>query len=301
MDDVSPIQNIIQGMGIQSSGLRNSDNRETIRETFAWIDFDHPVFYSFRGSKYNDFTSIQFSNYVVLNPVAAGGERAESAFTSIKTIARFDESHPAIMEGRYGQGRLLVWAFSPSAQWTNLPKSPRFVPLLVESLNALHEPSAPNPSFLIGEEIGESLPKTARFESWIASIPGEESNRTIDSQPVKNDSGFFSQPGILLGKNPHDSDWQWAYAVNGEKQESDLTPISIDQFVGALVSPLGEGTLNEKDKPSFNRQQTVQQEKGHGILLLLLLGLIVETLYAAKLARKAVAYASPSRGSSDVE
>lgn len=293
MGDTSPAVDMLQALGMQFAGFRNSDNRETIRETFAWIDFENPVFYPFRGSKYNDFTPIQFSNYVVLNQATANSERSDKAFSSVKTIARFDESHPAMMEAGYGSGRLLLWAFAPGLQWTNLPKSPRFVPLLVESVNELSEPPEPQPFFLVGDNLSESLQRIARSESWIASIPGEESYRTVDSNLVKNDPAVLRQPGILLGKQPENADWQWAYAVNMEKRESDLTPVSIDQFSNTLVSSLGEGIPTEREAPFRDRLQTVERENGHWFLLILLLGLLVETLYAAQLSRKTNTQESP--------
>jgi hypothetical protein len=63
-------------------------------------------------------------------------------------LLRFADGAPALIESRYGEGRVLLWASTIDRDWTNLPIQPAFLPLVQQSTRYLarapmREPEAP--------------------------------------------------------------------------------------------------------------------------------------------------------------
>ena len=54
------------------------------------------------------------------------GESSEG----VRVLAQFDDEQPAMVEVQSGEGRVIIWPYSLQLNWTNMPKTTRFVPLL---------------------------------------------------------------------------------------------------------------------------------------------------------------------------
>ena len=62
-------ENLLSAFGLKHVGFRDPTAHETPFELLSWIDFDHPIFFPFQGSQYNDFSSIHFTNYVRIESI----------------------------------------------------------------------------------------------------------------------------------------------------------------------------------------------------------------------------------------
>ena len=164
----------------------------------AW-DASHPVFASFVHSGGAGLSTASFLKYYDIEP--APGARV---------LARFSDGSPFCVEGRLGKGKAVVFATSPAAKWSDLPKRKAFVPLvndLLRHLSGLEEggsrqytvgaaqklrragrvvfPDGREVSLARGEELRMDVPGIYRFlpargaweeESWAANVPPEESD-----------------------------------------------------------------------------------------------------------------------------
>lgn len=274
--------NFFQTFGMQIKGLRYSEANGEERETFTWIDFDHPVFFPFRGIQYNDFTSIYFTNYVVVETENRGIQPDSKA----KVLAKFEESHPAVIDNHLGKGRLLLWTFSPGLNWTNLPKNPRFVPLLFESLNELGGRDKLISTFHVNDTITKLPTDLYSGRSWTVLFPGQNTLRTFTSEELRNEPIRLDTPGLVQWNPQSSQDQPIALAVNLDIKEMDFSTVPIDQFQQIMISarqndvPLTPNEFQQEGKRGTHR------EWGRFLLFVFLIGLVVEMFYAAKLTRK---------------
>ena len=87
--------------------------------TLSSLDYAHPIFELFNAPRSGDFSTARFYRYRALTPVAGA------------TVgAKFDDGSPAIVEHTVGSGKIVVWASTIDAYWTNLPLQPVFLPFV---------------------------------------------------------------------------------------------------------------------------------------------------------------------------
>ena len=84
----------------------------------GFVDYDHAVFEAFRGPRSGDFSRASFHRTRSL------------AATDGQVLARFDDGSPALIEGRRGRGRILVWASGLDRFWNDLALQPVFLPFV---------------------------------------------------------------------------------------------------------------------------------------------------------------------------
>ncbi len=87
--------------------------------TVGWRDFSHPVFEIFRAPRSGDFTAARVYRYRALE--TAPGDRV---------LARFDDGAVAAAERRVGTGRVIAWTTTLDREWSDLPQTPVFLPLV---------------------------------------------------------------------------------------------------------------------------------------------------------------------------
>jgi hypothetical protein len=93
------------------------DRASTGGATLGYLDYDHPIFEIFRLPRSGDFSAARFYRY----------RRLEAAETA-RTLARFDDGSPALLEGAYGDGTVLIWASGVENFWNDLAIQPVFLP-----------------------------------------------------------------------------------------------------------------------------------------------------------------------------
>ncbi|MBN2326354.1 MAG: BatA and WFA domain-containing protein [Candidatus Omnitrophica bacterium] len=277
----------LQPLGLHAEGWRSTDANTPTRETFSWIDFEHPIFYSFRGSEFNDFTSIFFSHYLVLEEPSP-----QTAEMNLKTIARFENSNPAIIIQKHDKGRLLIWAFTPDVRYTNLPKNSRFVPLLWVSLNQLADHEERQDSYLVGDILDPSMPSSNENDRWLITSSNPQTTAALRSDSTPAKFRRASEPGWIQWRRESHPDDSIVCAVNIDAKEADFSAIPIEQFRQKFAASSQDEIPGRSDDSIVDNQQIIHHEWGRILLFFLLVLLFAETLYSARLSKKSLTAAA---------
>ena len=93
------------------------DGRRDAGATIGAVDYANPIFEIFSAPRSGDFSSARVFRYRSLKVLGDSG-----------VIAKFDDGAPAMVERPSGAGRIVIWATSMDASWTDLPVQTVFVP-----------------------------------------------------------------------------------------------------------------------------------------------------------------------------
>ena len=235
------------------ANIRVSGVEDAGYAALAWVDLEHPIFRPFRGARFNDFSSVRYENYHVI-----------TADSSAAVLAKYDDLMPAIVEGRIGEGRILVWAGGMGFDRSNLARTPRFVPLLHETLRYLSGDREIETDYQVGDAMSAS--------DVVERVLGPER-----SDSVVGVARIFQVPGV----------YQWGTqiaSVNIIDRESDLARITPAEFEIRLCDA---PVLFQSDgKPAADL--SIVYEYGRWILGFLLALLLLEHFYAAYLSAREV-------------
>ena len=225
-----------------------------------WVDLQHPIFQPFRGPRFNDFSALRFYNYYRLD-----------LRKPARVLARF-ATEPAIVETPFRKGRVLLWAGGLDRTWSTLARSPRFVPLLHESLHYLAPPRQARPSYLVGDIA--VAPQQIRANT--ALLP----NGDTVQLPAAN-AQALQQPGFLRWRTV--SGQTHFAAVNIAAAESNPTRIPPEELAIRLSdSPVHiPGVVRDA---AFS-ERVHKREYGRLLIAVLFGLLLLENGYAAYLAR----------------
>jgi hypothetical protein len=105
-------------------------------ETFAQfssVAYEHPALSVFDDREARYLTTAHVYRRF---PLVLDEKRADAV-----SLLKFSPKEPALVEGRYHDGRVLLAAFPATPKWSNLPLKPEFVPLLLRLVNHVeHRP-----------------------------------------------------------------------------------------------------------------------------------------------------------------
>ncbi|MGC3999887.1 MAG: BatA domain-containing protein [Anaeromyxobacter sp.] len=123
---------------------------------FAELDWNHPALSVFGGEAREGLLGTRTFRYVLARPGRGGAEGPAP-----RVLAAFDDGAPALVEGRRGKGRVLLFTSSADRDWTDwpirtsfLPAMQRFAGFLVGALEERRE--APT---VVGERRALRLPE----------------------------------------------------------------------------------------------------------------------------------------------
>jgi hypothetical protein len=151
--------------------------------SLAPVDARHPIFAAF-GDAASNLGEAQFTSAVRLVPGEGG-----------RTLARFTNALPALVEQPVGTGRLLLFASDLSGAWNTFPRQSSFVPFVLEAL---------------------------RYLSRLRTLPSE---LTVADVPA----GVAPKPGMArIGAPPR------PVAINVDLRESSTSRVSAERFIGAV-------------------------------------------------------------------
>ena len=222
------------------------------------VSLDHPIFAPLSGPQFNDFSAIRYSEYVTAKLTDGGPARI---------LASFENEDPAMIEVRIEAGTLILWTGGIHPSTTNLARSPRFIPLLHETLAYLTRRERAPASYRIGDPrpvVGANTTLRSVGRS------GEETG-AIDR---------LAEPGWLRWTEAGST--SRVAAVNVDPDEMDLTPIPATEFQLRLcdAEPFVAGGPISAIIPG---ETAPRVEQGFTIVLLIAVGLLIENLYAARL------------------
>jgi hypothetical protein len=110
--------------------------------TLLGLELSHPIFRFLRGRE-DPVPQVSIGRYFPLREIEAGG----------KVLARYASGKPFLVEAAYGRGRVLLFTTSLDGDWSNLPRSSCYLPLIQSSVRYLASGIVPDPNVLPGEPL----------------------------------------------------------------------------------------------------------------------------------------------------
>lgn len=271
---------LLDPLGLRAVGAAEARNGPAYR-LMSWIDFDHPVFHAFQAPQFNDFSAIRVFEFV---PLKLDYESRPDAATP-RVLVRLEdgdaEGPPAMVEVRHGRGRALIWTFPLDPRVTNLPKSARFAPIVLESVRYLTDAGRERDEYRVGEPVE---PGAASAALELRTAEGEV--RRIALEDPAAPPPVLERAGLLRLSGAEDSSAR-TFAVNVEPGESDPVRLTAEAFrlrVMPAEAPVRTGEADEI-MPAAGRAGVPGARREFGLALLLaVMGLLfVELWYAPRL------------------
>ena len=162
---------------------------------FVDIAYDHPLFTPFRLKKHGDFGQIRTTAYLSV-------EHPEASNPNV--LMRYDPGDPALIEYRYGSGKILLFTSSFDATWTDLPKRTLFPALVHQMVRYLSDDleAASTSAYRIGERPSESDPPFERPGIFRLQTPLGERHVTVNLDPREADLQRVNLDSLRLRLRP---------------------------------------------------------------------------------------------------
>ena len=263
----------------QVTGHKPIASEEAPATTYAMlgqIDFEHPIFLPFADARYSDFTKIHFWKH---------RRFSADALPQSRIVARFDDANPALIEAPLAKGKVLILTSGWDPAESQLALSSKFVPLLYSILEYSGAPRPTGAQFLVGDPV--PLPASSSREQTACSV------RLPDGQHVETRLGeTFTQtdtPGLYTVTSLQRTQY---FAVNlapTESRTAPLPPEDLQRLGVPLVStfkPSAERT-EQRRRELHHLELESRQKLWRWLIIVVLVILVVETWFAARLTRRA--------------
>jgi hypothetical protein len=237
------------------------------------IEYAHPVFEPLRAARSGNFSSVAVYGYRKITPVP-----------SAQVVARFDGSAPALLERRFGTGRVLLWGTSLDVSWNDLPLSKVYVPFLHRSIRHLAAYTEPRPWLNVGQVLDSNAVAAPRADATPNVVLTPSGRRVpIDDEGAEvmelAEQGFYE----LRGRNATDA---VVVAANVDPTEADLTPMDPKEIVAAAAGdPAGAQGGPGAGVPLTVEAQERNQRMWWYVLVAGVLLLAADTLLSNRLAK----------------
>ena len=208
---------------------------------FARADWNHPLLQVFSGADRESLTAARTTRYFLLQaaaPVAAArlalsrvdeGQSADS-HSNTRTILAYDDGSPALVEARYGAGRVVLDTSTVDRSWSDLAIRTAFLPIMQQLAlylgGALSERE--NPPALLGETREVLAPQGAQVTA-VLDPKGDKLSLANGKLPPLALPGIYR---VQFSAAP-----QLAFACGTEPRASDTTRVDAKE----LAAYLGEG------------------------------------------------------------
>ena len=143
---------------------------------FGVIEWTHPLFRVFGPAEREGLESARTFRYALLKPDPSAQSH---------TLASYDDGAPALIEGRLGQGRVLLYTSTASRTWTDWPIRVSFLPVLQQAVSWLAdalEQKQPAAS-AVGDERTLTPPSGERVEKVLGPDGKEVAFRRENAHP----------------------------------------------------------------------------------------------------------------------
>ena len=252
--------------------------------TLSSVDYGHPVFELFNAPRSGDFSTARFYRY-----------RALTAQQGSSVSARFDDGSPALVERPVGSGKLVLWASTLDAYWTNLPLQPVFLPFMHQLGKHVGRYADPRTSFTAGEvlDLSRHGELTAPFlrgraadsvTELVLAAPSGAKERVTATGPnhliALREQGFYE----LRGQDTPAGSGR-PLAVNLDPSETDLAHVDPLDIVAAVTSGDAQRQLGSDFNAGTPQDQERRQKLWWYLLLGALLLMAVETTISNRLSR----------------
>jgi von Willebrand factor type A domain/Aerotolerance regulator N-terminal/Putative glutamine amidotransferase len=227
------------------------------------VKFDHPIFEVFQES----------GRLAAANVI--GYFRSEPN-TTAAVLARFEDGSPALIEGRTGKGRVLLFTSSLGPRWNDLPLTPLYLPFIHQMVRYAGTREA-NAWYGLGQTF--TVAKEREAAPPAVDTPGgarlSETRLTPDGDLLvtAREPGFYrlrynERPGFA--------------AVNTDGAEGDFTKLDFAQFISGVTGGAGGAEGSEANRNLSNREVEGRQRVWWSLLFVALLLLLAESFLARR-------------------
>jgi hypothetical protein len=249
------------------------------------VDYANPIFEIFSAPRSGDFSSARVFRYRSLEAIGDSG-----------VIAKFDDGSPAMVQRPVGSGRVVVWATSMDATWTDLPMQTVFVPFVHQIGQRVGRFADARQWFIAGDIL--DLTRHAELTSPLmgsgAKTPGDSGRLILEAPSGEktrmsalgtNHLATLRERGLyeLRGENGPVGGGR-PIAVNVDPAEADLTHLDPAELVAAAnANTTAHQTNDALTMPP--EQQEGRQTVWWYLLLGALFLMAVETVMSNRLSR----------------
>ncbi|MCX8036394.1 MAG: BatA domain-containing protein [Candidatus Sumerlaeia bacterium] len=274
---------LLERLGVRAEGTFRSGKNESQFMLLGWIDFDHPVFHPLRSPEFNDFSAVRFYNAHRLALVNESAAPAEE--NGPRVLARFEPDSngrewPAIIETYAGAGRAILWAFGLDLEWSNFPRSVKFIPVLYETLGLLAGGAGESRAWTVGERLEPPAETTAGQRPAAVVLPGETAAVAL----AENSEVRPARAGFVRWRSNVAAGGERVEAVNVAPSESNPERVSPEELQLKLCAPRvepRETSPAEWEHRAVVGGYRIEREYWRWLLGALMMLLIWESLNAA--------------------
>lgn len=181
---------------------------------------------------------IPFFEYYACTPAESSGDGAAGASQrgpAARVLARFDDvaEHPAIVERRFGAGRVLLITTTADKEWHFWPDHPTFLPVMTEFVHHIARRSGSGEQRLVGHPIQVPIDPGVYEPDVIVRTPAYPSEREagVTAKPAGDGRGLAAtwehcaEAGVyqFVLRRREGGETVRLVAVNVDSRESDLT------------------------------------------------------------------------------
>jgi hypothetical protein len=190
--------------------------------TLGFRDHSHRVFEIFRAPRSGDFTAARIYRYRALE--AAPGDQV---------LARYDDGAIAAAERRVGTGRVIAWTTTFDNEWTDLPRTPVFLPLVHQFVKYLASYERTTEWTTVGQAADLSAMLKGRADRIVMTPTGERINISASEPGVVelNEQGIYEVRAASAGSGGRAE----RIAVNLDPAESDLAVVDAQELVASVT------------------------------------------------------------------
>lgn len=242
----------------------------------GFLDYSHPVFEVFKAPHSGDFTSGRVFRHRALTPTPAS-----------RVLARFDDGAVAATEQKAGLGRVIAWNTTVDDSWSDLPRTPVFLPLvhqLVRYLGRYEEAAAWRTVGQVLDLTSGTILVGSRKDRVALTPSGKRIPLSTGSGPEfleLDEQGFYElrSTGAAESRPP-------AVAVDIDPAESDLSVMDSSEFVAAVTGHAGP-QVNAATAPEPETPQDLERRQALWWYLLMggILLLATETILSNRISR----------------
>jgi hypothetical protein len=261
------------------------DHSRDAGATFGAVDYTNRIFDIFSAPRSGDFSSARVFRYRALRAPGDSG-----------VLAKFEDGSAAMVMGRSGAGRVVLWGTSMDANWTDLPLQTVFVPFVHQLGKGVGRFADSRGWFTAGEVLDLSRhaeltsplmgsgPKTDgdSIRLILEAPSGEKTRLSVlgtNHLATLRERGLYelrTETGPVGGGRP--------IAVNVDAAEADLTHLDPQELVAAATATAAKAVQADA-APAAPEQQEGRQTVWWYLLLIALFLLAVETVLSNRLSR----------------
>jgi hypothetical protein len=184
------------------------------------VKFDHPIFEVFQES--GRLAAANVIGYFRSEP------RANTA-----VLARFEDGSPALIEGRTGKGRVLMFTSSLGPSWNDLPLTPLYLPFIHQMVRYAGTSEAK-----AWYGLGQTFTVGKRQEAAPPAIDTPGGQRLSESRSTPDGDLLVTarEPGFYRLRYSAQPDFA---AVNIDGAEGDFTKVDFANFMASVTGGAG--------------------------------------------------------------